>query len=87
MASGDLAGVLEEAGEEEGGDVFRPSLLQLVAAGELQEGLAGLGDGGQERAQLGELAGAGAMFEGVEVAAGRAGATARPTTPRFFGHR
>ena len=69
-----LVGVLEEALEEEGGDVFGAALLELVAAGEGEEGLASLGDGGEEDAELGELCGASAVLEGVEVALGGAGA-------------
>jgi len=77
-----LMGVLEEALEEEGGDIFGAALLDpsaklrtgLVAAGECEEGVAGLGDGGEEDAELGELSGASSVLEGVEVALGGAGA-------------
>jgi len=69
-----LVGVLEEALEEEGGDVFGSALLELVAAGECEEGVAGLGDGGEEDAELGELGRPPAVLEGVEVAGWGAGA-------------
>jgi len=75
-ACGDLAGVLEEAGEEEGGDLVGAALLDLVASGEGEEGVADLRVGGEEEAELGELGGAAAVLEGVEVAAGCAGAGA-----------
>ncbi len=82
-----LVGSLDEALEEEGGDLFGAALLEPVTAGEAEEGLAGLGGGGEEDAELGELGGAPPMFEGVEVAGGcsGAGATAAPST--FFGRR
>ncbi len=56
----------------------------LVAAGEAEEGVAGLRDGGEEGAELGELGGAAAVLEGVEVAGWRAGAgaSAAPTGTR-----
>ncbi len=38
-----LVGAIEEALEEEGGDVFGAALLELVAAGEGEEGFAGGG--------------------------------------------
>ena len=76
LAFGDLLGMLEEAGEEEGGDLVGATLFDLVAGGEGEEGVADLGIGGKEEAELGELGGAAAMLEGVEVAAGCAGAGA-----------
>ena len=74
-----LVGAVEEALEEEGGDVFGAALLELVAAGEGEEGPAGLGEGGEEGAELGELGGAAAVLEGVEVAEWGAGAGAAAT--------
>ena len=71
-----LVGVLEEALEEESGDVFGAALLELVTAGEGEEGVAGLGDGGEEGTELGELSGAPAVLQGVEVALGGTGAGA-----------
>jgi len=85
-ACGDLAGVLEEAGEEEGGDLVGAALLDLVASGEGEEGVADLRVGGEEEAELGELGGAAAVLEGVEVAAGGAGAGAW-AAPAGPGHR
>ncbi len=82
-----LVGALEEAIEEEGGDVFGAALLELVAVGEVEKGLAGLGEGGEEGAELSELGGASPMLEGVEVAGGRTGAGATAATAAFFGHR
>ncbi len=75
-------GALDEALEEEGGDLFGAALLELVAAGEAEEGLAGLGGGGEEGAELGELCRAPPMLEGVEVAGwgAGAGASAAPST-------
>ena len=86
-----LGGAVEEALEEDGGEVFGAALLKLVAAGEGEEGFTGLGDGGEDGAELGELGGAAAVLEGVEVA-GRgtgAGASAAPAGTRtvVFGHR
>ncbi len=60
-----LVGALDEALEEEGGDLFSAALLEPVAAGEAEEGLAGLGGGGEEGAEQGELGGASAVLEGV----------------------
>ncbi len=75
-----LVGAVEEALEEEGGDLFGAALLELVAAGEGEEGFAGRGEGGEEGAELGKLGGAAAVLEGVEVAGWGAGAGA-PTAP------
>jgi hypothetical protein len=75
-AFGHLAGVLEEAGEEEGGDLVGAALLDLVALGEGEEGVADSRVGSEEEAELGELGGAAAVLEGVEVAARCAGAGA-----------
>ena len=99
-----LVSVLEEALEEEGGDVFGAALLKLVAAGEGEEGppedgqaVAGLGDGGEEEAELGpsttlrinSLGGATSVLEGppedgqaVEVAPGCSGAGAGAAAAR-----
>ncbi len=84
-----LMGALDEALEEEGGDLFGAALLELVAAGEAEEGFAGLGEGCEEGAELGpstrlrinSLGGAAAVLEGVEVAGwgAGAGASAAPT--------
>ncbi len=80
MSGPHLEGAVEEALEEEGGDVFGAALLKLVTAGEGEEGFAGLGEGGEEGAELGELGGAAAVLEGVEVAGWGtgAGSTAAP---------
>ncbi len=82
-----LVGAVEEALEEEGGDVFGAALLELVAAGEGEEGLAGLGEGCEEGAELGELGGASAVLEGVEVAEGCAGAGAAAAAAEFLSRR
>jgi len=87
-----LVGVLEEAREEEGGDVFGAALLDpsamlrtgLVTAGEGEEGLAGLGDGGEEDAELGpsttlrinSLSRPPPVLQRIEVAFGGTGAGA-----------
>jgi hypothetical protein len=84
-AFSDVAGVLEEAGEEEGGDLVGAALLDLVALGEGEEGVADFRVGGEEEAELGELGGAAAVLEGVEVAARRAGAGASAAPP-LAGH-
>jgi hypothetical protein len=68
--------VLDDAAEEEDGDLFGAALFEAVAAGEVQEGAAGLRDAGEDGAEPGELGGASAVFEGVEVAPGSAGAGA-----------
>ncbi len=77
-----LMGALDEALEEEGGDLFGAALLEPVAAGEAEEGFAGLRGGGEEGAEQGELGGATAVLEGVEVAGwgAGAGASAAPST-------
>jgi hypothetical protein len=80
-------GALDEALEEEGGDFFGATLLELVAAGECEEGLASLGDGGEENADFRHLGGAAAVFEGVEVAFGGAGAGAAASLAGLFSHR
>ena len=76
---GYLVGVLEKALEEEGGDVFSAALLELMAASEGEEGLAGGRDGGEKDAELGELCGAAPVLQGVEVAPGGTGAGASAT--------
>ncbi len=77
-----LVGTRYEALEEESGDLFGAALLEPVAAGEAEEGLAGLGGGGEEGAEQGELGGAASVLEGVEVAGwgAGAGASAAPST-------
>ncbi len=79
-----LMGALDEALEEESGDLFGAALLEPVAAGEAEEGLAGLRGGGEEGAEQGELGGSSAVLEGVEVAGWGtgAGASAAPSTAR-----
>jgi hypothetical protein len=52
-----------------------------VAGGEVDEGLPGLGDGGEDEAEVGELGGAAAVLEGVEVAGLAAGAGAAAAPP------
>ncbi len=51
-----------------------------MTVGEVEEGLSGLGDGGEDEAEVGELSGAATVLEGVEVAglAASAGAAAAP---------
>ncbi len=58
--------------------MLRLALLEAVTGGEVEEGLPGLGDGGEDEAEVGELSGAAAVLEGVEVSglAARAGAAA-----------
>lgn len=73
---GRSSGVLDDAAEEEGGDFFRFALAGAVAAGEVEKGATGLRDPGEDGAELGELGGAAAVLEGVEVASGGAGAGA-----------
>ncbi len=53
-----------------------------MAGGEVEKGLSGLGDGGEDEAEVGELSGAAAVLEGVEVAglAASAGAAAATLT-------
>ena len=59
-----------------------------MAGGEVEEGLPGLWDGGEDEAEVGELSGAAAVLEGVEVAGLAAGAgAAAATTVRFGGWR
>ena len=82
-----LVSALDEALEEEVGDLFGAALLELGAAGEVQGGFAGLGEGGEEGAELGELGGATAVLEGVEVAGWGTGAGAAAAAAAFFGHR
>ncbi len=72
----DIAGVGVEADEDVRGDLLGVLLFHLVAAGDVEEGLADFRAGGEDEAQLGELAGAPAMLEGVKVASGCAGAGA-----------
>ncbi len=59
--------------------MLRFALLEAVAGGEVEEGLPGLGDGSEDEAEVGELSGAAAVFEGVEVAGLAAGAGAAQT--------
>ncbi len=82
-----LVSALDEALEEEGGDVFGTALLELVAAGEGEEGFAGLGEGGEKGAELGELGGAAAVLEGVEGAGRGAGAGASAAPTAFLSRR
>ena len=65
---GRCAGAFHHCVQETGGDLLRLALLEVVTAGEAQEGLPGLRHGGEEEAELGELGGATAVLEGVEVA-------------------
>ena len=62
--------------------MLRFALLESVAGGEVEEGLPGLGDGGEDEAEVGELSGAATVLEGVEVAGLTAGAGAAAATPR-----
>jgi hypothetical protein len=83
FAAGYLFGVFEEAGDPHSRNLLRLGLTLEVAAAEVEEGELELGVGGEEGADLGELLGAAAVLEGVEVA-GRgagAGAGAAPSTP------
>ncbi len=70
----------EEVGEELDGDVAGLGLLAAVASHETGQALAGLRDDGQGDGELLELAGVGAVLEGVEVAPGGAGAGAAAAT-------
>ena len=71
---------LEAAGDdladEVGGEFVGFHLFDLMSPGELKKGFTGGGASGERGADLGELAGAAAVFEGVEVAFGGAGAGA-----------
>ncbi len=87
MSGSHLVGALDEAVEEEVGDLFGAALLELVAAGEVEEGLAGLREGGEEGAELGELGGAAAVLEGVEVAGWGTGTGASAATKGYFSRR
>ncbi len=51
----------------------------------MEEGLSSLGDGGEDEAEVGELSGAAAVLEGVEVAGLAAGAGAAAATPVRLG--
>ncbi len=62
--------------------MLRFALLESVAGGEVEEGLSSLGDGSEYEAEVGELSGAAAVFEGVEVAGLAAGAGAASAPPR-----
>jgi hypothetical protein len=70
----------EEADDEGGGGLFGVLLVALTLAGHGEEGVAGGGGLGDEGADLGELPRAAAVLEGVEVAAGSAGAGAGAAT-------
>ncbi len=66
--------------------MLRFALLEAVAGGEVEEGLPGLGYGGEDQAEVGELSGATAVFErppkdgqAVEVAGLAASAGAAQT--------
>ena len=72
-----------EAGDERGGDFLGAAVPGVAAAGECEEGGPGARVGGDDGADLGELAGAAAVLEGVEVAAGRAGTGAAATSGTF----
>ena len=76
---GNVAGVVVELDEELGGDFQGACVLHVVAAGEGEEGVADAGVGGEDDADGGELFGAAAVLEGVEVASGSAGAGAAAT--------
>jgi hypothetical protein len=70
--AGELIGTVEDAGEEFSGDFVCSALLHLVALGEGEECFAHLRALCQESADPGELVGAPAVLEGVEVAPGSA---------------
>ena len=70
-----LVSVLKEALEEEGGDLFGATLLELVAAGE-----------GEEGAELGELGRAAAVLQRIEVATWGTGAGPGAASA-ILGHR
>jgi hypothetical protein len=67
-------GAAHDSCEEQGGDVLCPLLLEGEAAVDVEESGAECGVRGQERAELGELAGVTAVLEGVHVAGRSAGA-------------
>jgi hypothetical protein len=70
----DAAG--EDVLEEVVGELVGSGLLDALLGGEAEEGRAHEGAGGEEGGDFGELAGAAAVFEGVEVAFGCAGSPA-----------
>lgn len=88
-------GGIDGALSELGGDGYQQAVgvtLSLVAAaalnaGDAQEDIAGLGVAGDEVEEALVLAGGAAVLEGVEVAAGRAGAGAGATTTCALGGR
>ncbi len=62
MSGPHLVGTVHHAGEEERCHFLRLALLELVTAGEGEEGFAGRGEGGEEGAELGKLGGAAAVL-------------------------
>jgi hypothetical protein len=68
--------VVEEADEEVAGDFLGAGVLVVVTAGEGEERVTEARVGGEDGANGGELAGAAAVLEGVEVAPGCASAGA-----------
>jgi hypothetical protein len=60
-----IASVVDDADEELGGDRLGLFVVALAAVGEGEKGVAGGLGGGDESADLGELAGAAAVLEGV----------------------
>jgi len=85
---GRCAGAFHHCVQETGGDLLRLAFLEVVTAGEAQEGLPGFRHGGEEEAELGELGGATAMFQGVEVAGFAPGTGTTPAaTARCGGWR
>lgn len=83
-AFGYCAGAFHHCPQEMGGDLLRLALLELVTAGEVEEGLPGFRHGGEEEAELGELGGATAVLEGVKVARFGAGAGTTAAAPARF---
>jgi hypothetical protein len=84
-----VPGALKDAGEDVGGTCLGEALLAALAEADLGEGVADLGDLGED---LGEAALAGRVFavlEGVLVAFGGAcaGAAAAPVASGGLGHR
>jgi hypothetical protein len=47
------ASAFDHSVQEEDGDLLRFALLEAVAGGEVEEGLSGLGDGGDDEAEVG----------------------------------
>jgi hypothetical protein len=80
FSAGDLVGFFDDAGVELDGGFDGVFLHGLQAAGEVEQRLTRPGVEGEERAEPGELGRPAAVFEGVQVSLGRAGAGAFSTS-------